>query len=92
MPESVPPTALPRLPTNPTVGAAALKICNSLKPTLFEEREVPAVVNRTLDDQIPFPRETVEPLVEIDPVTLTTVPSENERTPEVTVLKVLGRP
>jgi len=24
MPESVPPTALPRLPTNPTVGAAAL--------------------------------------------------------------------
>lgn len=50
------------------------------------------MVNRTLDDQIPFPRETVEPLVEIDPVTLTTVPSENERTPEVTVLKVLGRP
>lgn len=61
-------------------------------PTLVEVNDVPAVVNLTLDAQIPAPSETVEPLEEIAPVTLTTVPSENDNTPDVTWFNVLTLP
>lgn len=50
------------------------------------------MVKRTLEAWIPAPSETVEPADEIDPETLMTVPSENERTPDVTALSVLTRP
>lgn len=69
-----------------------LQIVISARPTLFDVNDVLAVVNRTLEDQIPVSSEIVDPEEEIDPETLITVPSEKERTPEVTVLRVLTRP
>lgn len=70
----------------------SLQIVISARPTLFDVNDVLAVVNRTLEDQIPVSSEIVDPEEEIDPETLITVPSENDRTPEVTVFRVLTRP
>ena len=62
------------------------------RPTDFEVPEVPRVVKRTVDAHSPSPSETIEPFDEIVLLTMSTVPSEKERTPDVTTLLVSARP